>query len=284
MSKWGVGKSKGTMMKATKFSQFLQDREELRFVDRPHWIYILEGVIWSLIIICVGIFINQFVAKNFIYPALNDDFYADGLIVNIAAYAAFFALWGSMFFAACYFISQLIYYLSTYVFASDRRIYYKTGLMRVIVSEISFDEIRKTDINYGLLGRFLGYGKLMMDARFVEDTDLPFTYYPEKFAKLNHHYNDLTTDINLSYVTNGMKEKADQIIPASGEVEEQVESSAKQEDDFADYTFSMREKQKMKEASHEGDPLIDDFVGAVDVQDTDKDKPAQSSFKDMRIE
>ncbi len=209
-------------MKATKFSQFLQDREELQFVDRPHWIYIVEAVIWSAILILGGFFIHNLINDYFIFPRLENNIYADGFFLNVAAYASLFFLWGSVVFAALYFISMLIFWASTYVFASDRRLYMKTGLIRVLVYEVSFDEIRKTDINYGLLGRFLGYGKMVMDARFVEDTELPYIYHPETFQKIIHNANDLAGDINISYVTDNMPDEAEKILPKQSDAQDQV--------------------------------------------------------------
>ena len=55
------------------------------------------------------------------------------------------------------------------------------------------------------MGRFLGYGKLMLDARFVEDEELPFTHRPETFGKLIHYNNDLTQDVNLALATNDIQ-------------------------------------------------------------------------------
>lgn len=260
-------------MKATRFDQFLQSREELKFVDRPHWIYVVEAIIWSAIIIGFGIFASQAIAATFIYPALGQNLAADGFFINIAAWASFALLWGSIVFAVIYFLIKLIFWASTYVFASDRRLYMKTGLMRVLVNEVSFDEIRKTDINYGWFGRFLGYGKLMMDARFVEDTDLPFIYYPEQFSKLVHYSNDLDGDMNLSYVTNGMKGKADQIIPEKAKVQDQIEPMRKQ----AEFVEQAYEKNDNQELENEGDLIHKDFEDVVDIPDNNINKPADTS-------
>lgn len=208
-------------MKATKFSQYLQHREELQFVDRPHWIYVVEAGIWATLIILGGFWIHNWLGINFITPNLNaaDNASAtmpngltqgvnlSSLTLTITAYVALFVKWGGLLYATFYFINRVIFYLSTFVFASDRRLYYKTGMIRVQVFEIAFEEIRKTDINYGWLGRFLGYGKLMLDARFVEDEDLPFLHKPETFGKLIHYNNDLSQDINLSMVTGEIRKK-----------------------------------------------------------------------------
>lgn len=262
-------------MKATRFDQFLQNREQLKLVDRPHWIYLAEALIWSAIIITTGLIVNEFIGAIIIFPTLNNNVYADGLIVNVAAWFASFALWGSILIAVVYFLNTLIFWASTYIFASDRRLYMKTGLLRVLVNEVSFDEIRKTDINYGWFGRLIGYGRLMMDARFVEDTDLPYIYNPEQFSKLIHYSNDLDSDINLSYVTKGMSEDVDKIIPQKSETHEQVAPMHKQAE-FADYAFDDIEKQKL-DCDTKEEQAHQDFEDAVDVGHPDIEKPANTS-------
>ena len=266
-------------MKATKFSQYLQSREDLKFVDTPHWIYIVEALIWSCIIIAVGIIGNQFIANNFIYPQLNQNVAANGFILNAAAYIARGLLWGSFLMAVIMFLNKLAFWASTYVFASDRRLYMKTGIMRVIVNEVSYDEVRKTDINYGWIGRFLGYGKLIMDARFVEDTKLPFTYSPEKFAKLIHYSNDLDEDINLSYVTDGMKDRADQMVAKQSSVEKQV-APMREQSKIAEQKFAedeQRENKSDEEIAH------DDFENAADTRNKTIDKPCSTAPSKMDV-
>jgi hypothetical protein len=267
-------------MKATKFSQFLQNREELKFVDRPHWIYLVEALIWGILISIAGLYLHNFIGDYFIIPWLADDVYADGFFINVFAYTAEIILWGSLLFSIFFFLNRFVFWATTFVFASDRRLYKKTGLIRVLVNEVSFEEIRKTDINYGLLGRFLGYGKLMMDARFVEDTELPYIYHPELFSKLIHHENDLAGDINLSYVTNGMTDKAEKIIPQKDNVKDQV-SPMRDQVEFLDYAFSAEEKENLRKSTQE--ELSSDFEEVVDVSDKDLMKPASTSPKSMKI-
>ncbi len=266
-------------MKATKFSQFLQSREQLKFVDRPHWIYLVEAAILCAIIVLVGFIGNQFIAQNIIYPRLDQNAYADGFFVNVAAWVALVSLWGPIIFATIYFLNRLIFWASTYIFASDRRLFMKTGLLRVLVNEVSFDEIRKMDINYGLLGRLLGYGKLMMDARFVEDTDVPYIYYPEQFSKLIHYSNDLDGDVNLSYVTNGMKGKADQIVSEKSDVHDQV-APMREQAEFAEHAFTDKEQ---KELEADRDEAHQDFEDAVHVPDKSLDKPASSTVPKVNV-
>lgn len=265
------------MMKATKFSQYLQGREELKFADNPHWIYLVEAAIWASVIALAGLFAHNFLVSNFIQPILNDNVRADGFFVNIAGYLAIGVFWGSILIGIGYFLNQLIFWASTFVFASDRRLYLKTGLIHVVVNEVSFEEIRKTDINYGWIGRFLGYGKLLMDARFVEDTALPFIYHPEQFSKLIHYGNDLASDINLSYATNGMTDHADNIIPQQTEKEDQVPPMHEQAE-FVDMAFTDAEKDEIHpgKEKHDNPDILDEFDVVSNTPQKSVVKPAHT--------
>ena len=200
-------------MKATKFSEYLQSREELKFVDSPHWIYVIEAAIISVAVLFTAFFVSMFIENSLMTGFLGTGGAFDSIIATVLGYSTLIIEWGAILFVLVYFINRVIYYLTTYIFASDRRLYLKTGLIHVRVKEISFDEIRATHINYGLFGRFLGYGKLMMDARFVSDADLPFTYNPEIFGKLIHYDNDLVDDVNLSLALGDDKERRENDLP-----------------------------------------------------------------------
>jgi hypothetical protein len=272
-------------MKATKFSQFLQHREELQFVDRPHWIYIVEAGIWTTLIILIGFWVHSWIADNLIYPGITGEESFNSLLLTAAGYGALIAKWGSLLYGTLYFLSKVIFYFSTFVFASDRRLYFKTGMVRVQVFEISFDEIRKTDINYGWLGRFLGYGKLMLDARFVEDEDLPYTHKPETFGKLIHYNNDLAQDINLSMATNEIRkgrQREDKIITAA-EGHEDVDRMHDQMD-AVHYKYPTErdavERTEKKRKTQMDDKIHHDFDNATDTisDDDDQKRPAKTGF------
>lgn len=272
-------------MKATKFSQYLQHREELQFVDRPHWIYVLEAGIWTAIIILTGLWAHGFIADHFIYPRMNADQSLNELVVTIAAYIALFVKWGALLYAILFFTSRVIFYFSTFIFASDRRLYFKTGMIRVQVFEIAFEEIRKTDINYGWLGRFLGYGKLMLDARFVEDEDLPYTHMPETIGKLIHYNNDLAQDINLSLATNDLRKGRDrkEKVLSTADGREHIDNMHDQMDaihyeypterDCVERTQKKHEKEMDEKIHH-------DFEDATEKEQEDNDfkKPARTGF------
>ena len=193
-------------MKATKYSQFLQNRENLQYVDTPHWIYIFEAAIVCVVIMLAGIWINGFIIESNFVRAFYSDQGIGALLFTVMGYVALIIKWGAVAFALGYFLNRVTFFMTTYVFASERRLYIKTGLIMARVDELNFEEIKSVEVNYGFFGRFLGYGKTNMDARFVKDTEIPFVYNPEKLQKLINYENDLVKDVNLSFATQGMND------------------------------------------------------------------------------
>jgi len=149
--------------------------------------------------------------------------------------------------------------------------------VRVQVFEIAFEEIRKTDINYGWFGRFLGYGKLMLDARFVEDEDLPYLHKPETFGKLIHYNNDLSQDINLSMVTNELRKgnaRKEKIV-TTAEVHDEIDPMHDQMD-AVHYKYpterDCEERHEKKHKEEMEETLHRDFDEATE-KETDDDDP-----------
>lgn len=190
-------------MRATHFSQYLQDREELRFVDGPHWIYVVQAVIFSVIALCVGVWLSAFINAQFmsVAPVTSGVSSVNNFIATSVRYITGFIYWGTLIGTMAYFLNRVTFYLTTYVFLSDRRLFMKTGLMMVKVNEMDFDEIRSAHLNYGFFGRLLGYARPLLDARFVDNLQLPYIHQPEELMKIIHCEHDLQKDVALTLVT-----------------------------------------------------------------------------------
>lgn len=246
-------------MKATKYSQYLQKREHLQYVDTPHWIYIFEALIYAAFFIIVGVWISTFLLTSSLIQGTVGNMGIGGFILTILYYVALVVKWGLIIYGLGFFIHRVIYYLTTYVFASERRLYVKTGLIMARVDSVNFDEIRSIEVNYGFIGRFLGYGKLNMDARFVQDTEIPFVYYPERFVKLINHENDLVKDVNLSFATQGMNdpEQIRQMLKS----EQGIPSNERQQKIIEHYENLARQKKEQR--AQDADFIEHDFEDAV---------------------
>jgi hypothetical protein len=244
-------------MKATKYSQYLQARENLQYVDTPHWIYMVEAVLFTALIVITGLLLQSYLVDTFITPRLAANPLVDGWFINIAGWTALIIEYGSILFAGVYFIRKTIFFLSTYVFGSERRLYVKTGLLMTRVDEVNYDEIKSIEVNYGFFGRLLGYGKLNLDARFVKDSDIPFVYNPENFVKLINFENDLIKDVNLSFATEGMSQPPK--VQKIGETESSLSKREQQIELVKKYEDRAKENENRKPA----DVIENDFDDAV---------------------
>ncbi|NCC22282.1 MAG: PH domain-containing protein [Alphaproteobacteria bacterium] len=122
--------------------------ERLLMYSQLHWIVPLQGFLWMLVFVLVG----------------------------WGAYALFphwlaFTIPGAL--GAVIFMMYLIRFITTRIGLTDRRLLLRTGLIAVNVEEIDLDDVKAQRVDHGWFGRFLGYGEIHLDARFVGDVPLP---------------------------------------------------------------------------------------------------------------
>ena len=95
------------------------------------------------------------------------------------------------------FFYNLIFYRSTHIALTSDRLIYKTGMFFVNVHESALEEIKGEQVHNGFFGRFLDYGFLQIDCRFVENMHLPAIARPYAFLH----------DIHKLTKKNAMKEQ-----------------------------------------------------------------------------
>ena len=155
--------------------------ENLVGVARLHWIYIVKAILWFAgITIAGGIF--QTLIAMYLPIIINAGNFLFGL--SILAGVFMFALYiGKMLF--------------TEFGLTTERLIYKRGLLFVDVREVDLEEIKSESIDNGLLGRVLNYGYLDLDARFIEDLDLPAINDPYRFVKAMNAVRSQIKDDNM---------------------------------------------------------------------------------------
>lgn len=195
-------------MRASKFSQYLQSNEHLEYVDSPHWIYVLEGAIVAAILTFIGFFAHNFITSFVADSNIARDSATNDLLLAVMFYTGLVIQWSGLVIGLAFFVYRVSFYLSSIVFASNRRLFFKTGLIMTSIHEVSYDEIRETHISYGFFGRYIGYGKPILDARFVQEFSLPYICRPEIFIKLIHFENDLVKDASISHIIDGVNHPA----------------------------------------------------------------------------
>ena len=170
----------------TRFiKNFISDGEHIVYVTRLHWIYAVEGMLWLAFMTVTGYAADYFLWKHFGVHAENDQ---QNILVLVFGSRYPWTFW--LFSAGGIFIClvHIIKLFATEIALTDERLVFKTGLIFVNVKEIDLSEVRAEQVHHGLLGRFLGYGTLHLDSRFVGDIYLPAVRKPYKLLKAIHAF------------------------------------------------------------------------------------------------
>lgn len=165
----------------TRFiTNYIGPGERIIYSTRLHWIYAVQGVAWLAVMTFIGAQLDYYLNKYF------------GAGVEDRGYESFFPFFPVHFplifgmFAGggiLIFLVQIVKILATEIALTSQRMIYKTGLMFVNVEQIDLTEVRAEQVHHGLLGRFLGYGSLHLDSRFVGDVYLPAIRKPYNLLK-----------------------------------------------------------------------------------------------------
>jgi len=154
--------------------------ERLIYLARLHWIYLVKGFFWILLLGAIGIFINWQVLFNFgELPSDATQFipYPYSIMMDLAPGLVPIIV-GMMLF-----LVYLFKWLGTEIALTDKRLIFKTGLFFVQTSEVELAEIAEAKVNNGWFGVLLGYGNIHLDCRFVGDFEIPIMKDPYKIIR-----------------------------------------------------------------------------------------------------
>lgn len=150
--------------------------ETLIGISSAHWIYGAKGIAWLAGMMILGLVLSYYINGLF-----------DHLFRNNAAFAAdkigdiFF--WLPTLLGLVMFFTYVLVMISPEIALTNKRIIYKKGIIAVDVKELDLEEIKAVDVDNGTFGRFLNYGYIVFDARFVGNLDLPAIAKPYRFVK-----------------------------------------------------------------------------------------------------
>lgn len=179
--------------------------ERLICIARLHWIYIVQGIIWFSALSLIGGIADHYLR---LYSGNTIPFYTwtlDGLSITTKNTGVTWLFFGGGVYILC---MHLIKVWATEVALTSRRVVYKTGLIFVEVEEIELEEIKGEHIHHGFLGRFLRYGTLHFDCRFIGDVYLPAVKKPYRFIKAMHVAKSKLAD-SMSFQSPVPKERQD---------------------------------------------------------------------------
>jgi len=157
--------------------------EKLISISRLHWIYPFEGMIWFLVMLVLG-----FVADYYLWVYAGSrgiGFELDFWVFHFDEMHTIIP-WAFGAVGLAVFWPLFLKYVSTEVGLTDKRIIHKTGLVMIEVQQVDLEDIRAENVRHGWFGWLLGYGRLHLDCRFVDDLYLPAIKKPYKFVKAAH--------------------------------------------------------------------------------------------------
>jgi uncharacterized membrane protein YdbT with pleckstrin-like domain len=124
-------------------SSILQPDERLVYTTGPHWLLYTPAIVLLIGAIALG------------YVAVSEKDGDIGFIALIAA--AIVAL-----FALALWLRAFLRRASTELAVTDRRVIYKTGLLRRQTVEMNMDKVESVNVDQSLLGRMFGYGTVVI--------------------------------------------------------------------------------------------------------------------------
>lgn len=170
--------------------------EQLIGIARLHWIYVLKGIAWFVVLAGAGWLLNTLIQRVALSMAdATDSAALPYALMTISNGAMYFLMFGG----ALIFFFFTLKVLVTEIGLSSRRVMHKEGLIFIKVKQIDLEEIRGESLDLGYFGRMLGYGYLLLDCRFIGDVRLPAIEKPERFLKALHESRAKTQD-SLSVV------------------------------------------------------------------------------------
>lgn len=165
--------------------------EKLIGIARLHWIYVLKGLLWFVILAGAGWLFNAAMTRAlFAISESMNSVYLPSMLMSMSNGVMFFLMGGGFFV----FLLFVINVLTTEIGLSTRRVMHKRGWIFVNVKQIDLEEIRGENLDLGYFGRILGYGYILLDCRFIGDIRLPAIEHPERFMRALHQARAETQD------------------------------------------------------------------------------------------
>ncbi|MDD9899929.1 MAG: PH domain-containing protein [Alphaproteobacteria bacterium] len=185
--------------------QSLGPREEILMAARFHWMYTLQAIFWIMFGLAVGVFFG-WAAIWWTVTQLMRDYMGDISSLTDRQYDELWSiivkkeggylkiLWKQhiairlcvlgMFLVGLYlFAHMMVVKATTEIAVTNERIVYKKGLIARHVGELNIDRIEGVSVQQGVLGRMLGYGRVMIRGMGVGEVVLPPIETPIEFRR-----------------------------------------------------------------------------------------------------
>ncbi len=177
----------------------ISSREKIIALRKPHWIYLLQGFLWFLFFLIIGLIIDHYLYIYVGSKITHGHSYNLGAIsippdlFNIDLYFVTFNeeftpipwLFGAIGLAILW--PYFLIYISHEIALTDKQIIHKKGIIFVDIHQVDLDDIRGAHVEHGAMGWFIGYGSIHLDCRFIDDVFLPAIGDPYQLVKALHN-------------------------------------------------------------------------------------------------
>lgn len=161
----------------------ITSNEKLLCISRVHWIYLLEGLFWLITLTLAGLAADYYLYLYFGTHAIH--FTVDLAWLHFdeknTPIPWVLGATGLALFWTCF-----MEYISVEIGVTDQRIIYKKGLIFIEIQQVDLEDIRGEHVTHGWFGWLLGYGRVRLDCRFIDDLWLPAVKNPYKLIKISH--------------------------------------------------------------------------------------------------
>jgi hypothetical protein len=223
--------------------KILAPDETLIGMTTAHWIYGATGIVWLAGMMIVGLVLDFYAASIFGNLFRNTGGEAVSAISSVL-------FWMPTMLGIVMFFLYFLMMISPEVGLTSRRIIYKRGIIFVDVKEVDLEEIKAADVNNGWFGRFLDYGYVVLDARFVTGVNLPAIAKPYRFVNALNEARGAMKQDSMTVVVDGIGDT----------LKEEVGSAVKKE--MSDQGQEKKPKQKKspekKESKKKQEPPPED--------------------------
>lgn len=155
--------------------------ERLIYMARLHWIYTIKGLLWLGLTAGIAFQVYWIILPIYGTNATYRPLYVHGVSLGHPAQWFFWAILLSGLLVSW---TYLIKALTTEIALTNVRVILKSGWIATEAQEVDLSEIKSETVHQGLFGRFLGYGWIHMDCRFIGDFDIPVIRNPYRFLQV----------------------------------------------------------------------------------------------------
>lgn len=143
-----------------------------------HPIYLVSGFVWFACLSGLG-WLGDAILWKYFGP------YIEGVNISALHFTLTPGVFGWMMTGGGLYIllAEMVRLNSTDIVVTSKRLLYKTGFIKIKLNATGIDDILGVNIDQGWFGQFLGYGRLHMDCRFIEDVYIPFAKNPYGIMK-----------------------------------------------------------------------------------------------------